>query len=199
MARQVSCLQLSTALANATRWLAQKALQAPRGLAEWGKVSGKGRSFDLERFCGLAGASTIELSGGNQVTWKKGESGNPTGKPAGARNKATVMVLKIMETWREGNRRGYCHLAKGGDMTAARLVLERLVPPAKERPIFLALPSTETADGIAEAQQAILQAVAAGDLLPGEGATMAGIVEARRKAVETLELEQRITALEGKK
>lgn len=90
-------------------------------------------------------------------------------------------------------------MAKGGDMSAARLVLERLVPPAKERPIFLALPDTGTANGIAEAQNAILQAVAAGDLLPGEGATMACIVEARRKAVERLELEQRITALETKK
>jgi hypothetical protein len=47
-------------------------------------------------------------------------------------------------------------------------------------------------------QNAILQAVAAGDLLPGEAATLAGIVEARRKAVETQELEQRITALEKK-
>ncbi len=133
------------------------------------------------------------------MTWKKGESGNPTGKPAGARNKATVMVLKIMETGAKEIADAVVDLARGGDLTAARLVLERLVPPAKERSIFLALPDTSTANGVAEAQQAILQAVAAGDLLPGEGATLAGIVEARRKAVETQELEQRISALEGKK
>ena len=84
-------------------------------------------------------------------------------------------------------------------ISAARLVIERLVPVAKERPIFLELPSTETADGIAQAQAAILQAVAAGDILPGEAATLSGIVEARRKAIETQELEQRISALEGKK
>lgn len=35
MSRQVPCLWLSTALANAARWIAQKALQALRGLAEW--------------------------------------------------------------------------------------------------------------------------------------------------------------------
>ncbi len=133
------------------------------------------------------------------MVWAKGQSGNPTGKPAGARNKATVMVLKIMETGAKEIADAVVDLARGGDLTAARLVLERLVPPAKERPIFLALPDTRTADGIAEAQQAILQAVAAGDLLPGEAATMAGIVEARRKAVETLAFEQRITALEEKK
>ena len=90
-------------------------------------------------------------------------------------------------------------MAKGGDVSAARLVLERLVPPANERPIFLSLPDAGSAKGIAKAQSAILHAVAAGALLPGEAATLAGIVEARRKALETQELEQRISALETKK
>lgn len=133
------------------------------------------------------------------MVWKKGESGNPTGKPAGVRNKATVMVQSIMERGAQEIAEAVVGLAKEGDLSAARLVLERLLPPAKERPISLALPSTDTAGGIAEAQQAILQAVAAGDLLLGEGTALAGIVEARRKAVETLQLEQRITALETKK
>lgn len=133
------------------------------------------------------------------MVWKKGQSGNPTGKPAGVRNKATVMVQSIMERGAKEITEAVVGLAKEGDLSAARLVLERLLPPAKERPISLALPSTDTAGGIAEAQQAILQAVAAGDLLLGEGTALAGIVEARRKAVETLQLEQRITALETKK
>jgi len=133
------------------------------------------------------------------MVWKKGESGNPTGKPAGVRNKATVMVQSIMERGAQEIAEAVVGLAKEGDLSAARLVLERLLPPAKERPISLALPSTDTAGGIAEAQQAILQAVAAGDLLLGEGTALSSIVEARRKAVETLQLEQRITALETKK
>ena len=133
------------------------------------------------------------------MVWAKGQSGNPTGKPAGARNKATRMVQSIMEGGAREITEAVVGLAKEGDLSAARLVLERLVPPAKERPICLSLPDTSTADGIAQAQNVILQAVAAGDLLPGEGSTLAGIVEARRKAVETLELEQRITALEEKK
>jgi hypothetical protein len=133
------------------------------------------------------------------MVWKKGESGNPTGKPAGARNKATIMVQAIMERGAQEITDAVVTAAKGGDLSAARLVLERLLPPARERPIFLELPSTDTAEGVAQAQGAILQAVAAGELLPGEAATLAGVVEARRKAVETLELEQRIAALEGMK
>ena len=133
------------------------------------------------------------------MVWKKGESGNPTGKHAGVRNKATVMVQSIMERGATEITEAVVGLAKDGDLSAARLVLERLLPPAKERPIALTLPDTGSAEGIAQAQADILQAVAAGDLLPGEGTALAGIVEARRKAVETHELEQRISALEGKK
>jgi hypothetical protein len=131
--------------------------------------------------------------------WKPGQSGNPKGRPRGSRNRVTLVALAALEEGAEAVARKIVDMAKIGDMSAARLVLERLVPPAKERPIFLALPDTGSAQGIAEAQAAILQAVAAGELLPGEAATLAGIVEARRKAVETQELEQRIAALEVKK
>ena len=131
--------------------------------------------------------------------WKKGQSGNPSGKPQGMRNKATMMVINLMEQGAEEITKAVIDAAKGGDLMAARLVIERLAPPLRERPITLNLPSTATAEGISAAQQAILQAVGVGDLLPGEGATLAGIVEIRRKALETQELEARITALEGKR
>lgn len=131
--------------------------------------------------------------------WKAGQSGNPRGKPQGTRNKATMMVLNLMEQGAEEITKAVIDAAKGGDLMAARLVIERLAPPLRERPINIDLPDTCTADGCSEAQNAILQAVGMGELLPGEGATLAGIVENRRRAIETLELEQRITALEAKK
>lgn len=132
------------------------------------------------------------------TTWKRGQSGNPKGKPAGTRNKATLAVLALMETGAEEITKAVVAQAKAGDLTAARMVLDRLAPPAKERPVSLALPDVSTAEGINAAQQSILQAVAVGDLMPGEATALAGIVETRRKALETLELERRIAALENK-
>jgi len=130
--------------------------------------------------------------------WKPGQSGNPRGKKPGSRNKATAMVLALMESGAKEIAEAVVAAAKAGDLTAARMVLDRLAPPARERPVSLALPDTGTAEGVSAAQQAILQAVAAGDLMPGEGTALAGIVETRRKALETLELERRIAALESK-
>ncbi len=128
--------------------------------------------------------------------WKPGQSGNPRGKPAGARNKATMMVLGLMQDGAEEITKAVLDAAKGGDLSAARLVLERLAPPMRERPISIDLPATDTAEGIDKAAQAVLQAVSGGDLLPGEAQALAGIIEGRRKAMETLELEKRIAALE---
>jgi hypothetical protein len=45
----------------------------------------------------------------------------------------------------------------------------------------------------------VLEAVGGGELLPGEGQILTGIIETRRKAIETEELERRIAALEAKK
>ncbi|WP_319241886.1 DUF5681 domain-containing protein [uncultured Propionivibrio sp.] len=133
------------------------------------------------------------------TAWKKGQSGNPKGKPRGARNYATRLVMGLLEDGAAEIAKVIVEAAKGGDLAAARLVIERLAPPIRERPIDLSLPDTATAEGISQAQQIILEAVGNGTLLPGEATTLAGIVETRRKALETQELEARITLLEEMK
>ena len=129
--------------------------------------------------------------------WKKGQSGNAAGKPKGATNHATRLVMGLMHEGAAEVAKVIIDAARAGDLTAAKMVLERLAPPMRERPINIELPATESAQGCSEAQVAILQAVGAGDLLPGEGVALAGIVENRRRAIETIDLEQRITILEG--
>ena len=109
------------------------------------------------------------------------------------------MLLALMDTDAPAITRAVIDAAKGGDLMAAKIILDRLIPPAKERPISVDLPDTSTSEGVSAAQSAILQAVASGDLLPGEGQTLSGIVEAKRRAIETQELADRITQLENSK
>lgn len=130
--------------------------------------------------------------------FKKGVSGNPRGKPKGARNHATRAVLALMEEGVLDVTRAVLAAARGGDLAACRLVIERIIPPSKERPVSIDLPDTTTVQGCVEAANAVLQAVGDGDLLPGEAAILSGVIENRRRSIETLELEARITALEGK-
>jgi hypothetical protein len=131
-----------------------------------------------------------------KTTWKKGQSGNPAGRPRGARNKVTLMVLGLMEDAAGEITQAVIDAARTGDLTAAKLVLERLAPPLRERPISIELPDTSTTEGVSKAQQVIIEAVGKGELLPGEGNNLATLVENRRKALETEDLERRLTDVE---
>ena len=86
--------------------------------------------------------------------------------------------------------------ALGGDTQAARLLLERCLPPIK--PIEQATPLTlPTSASLSEQGRAVLVAVAAGELAPSQGAALIGALGTMAKIHEVDELERRIAALEG--
>lgn len=119
-----------------------------------------------------------------------------SGKPKGARHRATRAVLELLDGEAEALGRKAVELALGGDTTALRLALERIAPTRKDAPLSIHLPHLNSASDAAAALAAIVAAVAEGDLTPGEGAQVAGLVEIYRRALETSELEARIEALE---
>ena len=128
--------------------------------------------------------------------WKKGQSGNPRGRPKGSRNKATLLAIAAMEGELTDVVKVVIDAAKGGDMAAARLVVDKLIPTTRERPLSIALPDVTSVDDCATAQAKVLAAVATGVILPGEGETLAGLIEHQRRSLETSDLAARMTALE---
>ena len=95
--------------------------------------------------------------------WRAGESGNPKGKTPGSgelqKLRAALAadvpeILAVLGT-----------AAKAGDVQAARLILERVLPPVKatEQAVALQLPDGGTLTAKASA---VLSAAAAGDLAP---------------------------------
>ena len=87
--------------------------------------------------------------------------------------------------------------ALGGDMTALRLCLDRIVPPRRERPVNFRIPPLKSADDAAAAMAAITEAVAAGELSLGEAETASALVERFTRALEAGEFEKRLRALEA--
>ena len=124
-------------------------------------------------------------------------AGNP-GRPRGARHKATVAALALLDGQAEALTQRAVQLALWGDTTALRLCIERLVPPRKDAPVTFTLPAMQSAADAAVAAGALLEAVAAGELTPAEGSALMGLVDAFRKALETSKLETRLAALEAK-
>ena len=124
-------------------------------------------------------------------------SGN-SGRPRGARHKTTLAIQALLDGESEALTCKAVEMALAGDTVALRLCLERIAPPRKDSPVRFDLPPMEGAANAAAAMGAILASVASGDLTPGEGSAIAGLVEGYRKALETTELEARLKALEEK-
>ncbi len=128
--------------------------------------------------------------------FKSGQSGNPGGRPQGSLNKATLVSQALLDGEAEVLTRKVVELAKEGNPVALRLCLERLLPPRKDRPINFTLPKIEKAEDLPKAMAAILEAVAQGEITPGEGQILTTMVQAYRKGLETVDIEARVTALE---
>jgi Family of unknown function (DUF5681) len=128
--------------------------------------------------------------------WKPGQSGNPAGKPKGTRHRATILAEELIDGSGELLVKKCVEMALGGDAAAMRLVMERLCPPRRERPVSLDMPSIKSASDLISAAAALTDAVAGGDITPGEAASLSTLVANTAKAVETFELAERLTRLE---
>ena len=141
---------------------------------------------------------SAEITTGKQRgrPFQKGCSGNPQGRPLGARNAATVIAEQLLDGEAEAITRKAIELAKQGDLTALRLCLERIVPPRRERPVNFTLPEINSVDNATKAMAAITTAVANGELTPTEAAELSRVIDGYIKAIEATEVERRLRLLE---
>lgn len=129
--------------------------------------------------------------------FKPGQSGNPRGRPAGSRNKATLAVEALLDKDARKLTRKAVDLALKGDTTALRICMERICPPRKSNPIRFDLPTMINSGDVRAAALAVLQAVSEGSISPDEGAAVVPIIETARRSIETDELGTRLEALEA--
>ena len=135
--------------------------------------------------------------GADSRLFQKGQSGNPAGRRAGSRNRATLAAEALLEGEAQALTRKAIELALEGDTTALRLCLERIVPQRKSRVVAFDLPRIDRVEDLAGAIGSIFQEVAGGRLRLDEGATLVGMLESKRRAMETIDLEKRLRALEA--
>jgi hypothetical protein len=129
--------------------------------------------------------------------FEPGHPGGP-GRPSGSRNAATLALDAIGEAAAPEILQKLVDSAKGGDVRSAEIVLSRIWPARKGRPVSMQIPKIKTAADVVAALGLVAEAVGAGEITPDEGAAVAAVLETKRKAIETIELEARITELEKK-
>ena len=128
----------------------------------------------------------------------RGRSGNPSGRPRGIRNKSAQLVEALLAGDAEEISISVIHAAKNGDMTAARLVLDRILPTRKDSPINITLPPIRTVKDVTTAMSELLASVATGELTPDEGQQLSKLLESYLKTLVSSDIETRLSAIENK-
>ena len=128
--------------------------------------------------------------------FKPGKSGNPSGRPAGAKNRTTLMAQTLFDGEAEALVRKVIELAMAGDIQALRLCIDRLCPPLKAHaaPIELELPETQN---LSEIANAFIRAAANGRLPPDVATQLVQAVGTMARVTEIDELKVRLAALEA--
>lgn len=123
-------------------------------------------------------------------TFAKGQTGNPGGRPgnlANLRAKLTAGSDEIATV--------VLKAAKGGDMQACRLILERIVPALK--PITEPVPFDLDDTDLPSTARSIMRAIASGALPGDQGKVLLDAVLGMSRVIEVADLDQRLKALEA--
>ena len=129
------------------------------------------------------------------MQFTKGTSGNPAGRPKGIKDKRhrfseaiESMIPQVLDS--------VFQKAIAGDMTAARMLLDRTLP--NKRPEQERVEISHTGNFPSDAQN-VLRSVLDGDVSPDVGASLLSAMTSVLKAIEVEELTKRIEALESNK
>lgn len=130
--------------------------------------------------------------------FQKGHSGNPKGRPLGARNKATLIAEELLEGDIEGVCRRLIKEALSGNVQAIKLVLERVLPPKKGSIVSLRIPRVKSSSDPLKVMSAVFDAISNQEISLMEARELSGVVEVYMKSLEVYEFNRRLTELERK-
>jgi len=127
------------------------------------------------------------------MVWKTGQSGNPAGRKA---NPISERFRQATESQMDAVIEAMVTAAKAGDTSAAKLLIDRCIPPFK--PVQPASAFPLSGDSLVEKAEAILAAVANGALAVHDAKALIDAIGSLARIIEVEEFERRIAVLEGK-
>lgn len=123
---------------------------------------------------------------------------NKIGRPAGSKNKRTVIREALADTF-DGGEQGFwlavCAQAQEGDMQAMAMLADRLSPKLKPESATISLPEPLTGSPADMAKQ-LIQFAGSGDIPTSTATELLSALANVVKIEEATELMERITALE---
>ena len=100
--------------------------------------------------------------------FKKGQSGNPAGRPKGSLNQTTLACQELLKGEAENITRKAIEKALSGDITSLRLCIERILPPRKDNLLSVNLPVVDNQRDMKQFIMAVLESVKNGNITISE-------------------------------
>src|SRR5262245_53225609 len=128
--------------------------------------------------------------------WKKGASGNPSGRPIGSRNQSTLFFEELLNGQGEALIQKGIELSLKGDTRALTICWGRLLTARKDRAVELPLPKITDMKTVSAALASVVTAVAEARITPAEAESLARVLETQMHIVEFESLVERVAVLE---
>ena len=130
--------------------------------------------------------------------FRAGRSGNPKGRPIGAKNKVARKVEKLIIGELESIAHKLIERAKDGNTQAATVLFRTVIGAMRERsmPIRFELPELNTPADAVEAMRAIAHGIASGELTGDDARALTAAVDGFTKAIEAHDHATRLSAIE---
>jgi hypothetical protein len=122
----------------------------------------------------------------------KGQSGNPKGRPKGMINHRRLREAIVKET--PEIIESMIGLAKAGDTTAAKILLDRVIAPMRSGDAFVHLPLEGK---MTQDARNVLQAIGSSQITTGQGQALLSGIASLARIVEIDELLARVEKLES--
>lgn len=122
--------------------------------------------------------------------FKKGESGNPAGRP----RSENVILREKLQTLAPDVFERLSEKIEEGDMSALKLVLDRILPPLKATTQPITLPNS--GESLFQKADSVFSATASGEVSADVSSQLITALAGMARIKEITELENRITELE---
>jgi len=129
-----------------------------------------------------------------ETKFQPGRSGNPKGRAKGKSLKATEL-RKAIEAKADDILQAVIDAAVNGDMSAAKMLLDRITPSLKPQALSITLPVKET---LPEQGGEIIKAIVTVQIAPDIGSQLITALSNQGKLVELQELAERLSRIEKK-
>jgi hypothetical protein len=119
-------------------------------------------------------------AGNTRIRGRPFSAGNP-GRPRGSRNRLKLLQGLLADGDLEAIVHAVIAKAKKGDLAAAKLVLDRVMPAPRTRPVEIDLPAIgwyDAAEALLASYGAVTKGIAAGQITPSEAGEIIAALDA---------------------